>query len=213
MSPGDRAVVCALEPRSMNVAGHALSGIGQQAVVVGEAGHHRQRALGHAEGHFRSARVAPFGDDASAAQDHAVRRPARADRTEDAVAGFTRTEGRHQCVAQIGRRLLAVLACPVHGRGEPGWVEAGFRRRNLGPGIARRHVVLRQQGRAQQPQGEGRERAESDTHRGNSADGAPLQQTRARSNRARGAAVARSWSRTPHQLQRAYVGPTALRRA
>ena len=145
MSPGDRAVVCALEPRSMNVAGHTLSGIGQQAVVAGEAGHHRQRALGYAEGHFRPARVAPFGDDAPTAQDHAVPRAARADRTEDAVAGFTRTEGRHQCVAQIGRRLLAVLAGPVHGRGEPGRVEAGFRRRNLGPGIARRHVVLRQQ--------------------------------------------------------------------
>lgn len=87
MPPGDLRIVRAGEMRAVDALSHRLVDIGDQTVGDGEAGQHREIALGDRKGHVGALDISPFGDDLAARQDDARRPAARLDRPDDLGPG------------------------------------------------------------------------------------------------------------------------------
>ncbi len=87
VAPGDLTVMRAGKDRAGDGGADRLVDILDQAIVEGDAGEHREIALGDREGHVGAGGVAPFGDDAPSLQDEAGRAAALAHRADDLGPG------------------------------------------------------------------------------------------------------------------------------
>src|SRR5207248_7926026 len=83
--PGDRVVVRRIETAVVDSDPDPFVWIFDQTVVPGETGEDREIALGDAEGHVDTRRVAPLGHDEPVAQQETVRPAARTHRPERLV--------------------------------------------------------------------------------------------------------------------------------
>lgn len=83
MAPGDLRIMRAGEMRAVDAFADGIVDIGDQPVSDGEAGQHREIALGDREGHVGPLDIAPFGDDLAALEHDAGRPAARLDRADD----------------------------------------------------------------------------------------------------------------------------------
>ncbi len=142
-----------IEAWDAHVVDHAVVHVADEVLVVGNAGNGGEECLGDGVRHVDSARVAPFGDDVTVADDDAIGRRMRCQRTE-------RIAIRPRELQRDGEALIALVDDALELGREPGFVrdgevdrrlqsgriEAFLLRRVRRPGIARRDIILRLRG-------------------------------------------------------------------